>query len=36
MPKQNAVGMMCLTHCFTHLVEIQHVRGLLGLRGMAW
>jgi hypothetical protein len=36
MPKQKAVGMMCLTRGFTHLGEIQHVRGLLGLRGMAW
>ncbi len=35
MPKQNAVGMMCLTHGFTHLGEIQHIRGLLGLKGMA-
>lgn len=31
----NAIGNMCLTHGFTHLGEIQHVRGLLGLRGMA-
>ena len=35
MPKQNAIGMMCLTHGFTHLGEIAHVRGLLGLKGMA-
>ena len=35
MPVQNAIGMMCLTHGFTHLGEIQHVRGLLGLKGMA-
>jgi hypothetical protein len=35
MPVQNAIGMMCLTHGFTHLGEIAHVRGLLGLRGMA-
>ena len=32
----NAIGNMCLTHGFTHLGEIQHVRGLLGLRGMAF
>lgn len=36
MPVQNAIGMMCLTHGFTHLGEVQHVRGLLGLKGMAW
>jgi hypothetical protein len=36
MAKENAIGMMCLTHGFTHLGEIQHVRGLLGLKGMAW
>lgn len=36
MAKENAIGMMCLTHGFTHLGEIQHLRGLLGLRGMAW
>jgi hypothetical protein len=36
MPKENAIGMMCLTHGFTHLGEIQHLRGLMGLRGMAW
>jgi hypothetical protein len=36
MPKENAIGMMCLTHGFTHLGEIQHLRGLMGLKGMAW
>ena len=35
MPILNAIGNMCLTHGFTHLGEIQHLRGLLGLRGMA-
>jgi hypothetical protein len=35
MPVQSAIGMMCLTHGYTHLGEIQHVRGLLGLKGMA-
>jgi hypothetical protein len=35
MPILNAVGNMCLTHGFTHLGEIQHLRGLQGLRGMA-
>lgn len=35
MPIQNAIGNMCLTHGFTHLGEIQHLRGLQGLRGMA-
>src|SRR3990172_2889474 len=35
MPIRNAIGNMCLTHGFTHLGEIQHLRGLLGLRGMA-
>ena len=35
MPVQSAIGMMCLTHGFTHLGEIQHLRGLQGLRGMA-
>lgn len=36
MAKENAIGMMCLTHGFTHLGEIQHLRGLMGLNGMAW
>ena len=36
MPVQNAIGMMCLTHGFTHLGEVQHVRGLMGLKGMGW
>ena len=36
MPVQNAIGMMCLTHGFTHLGEVQHIRGLLGLKGMGW
>lgn len=36
MPKEQAIGMMCLTHGFTHLGEIQHLRGLMGLKGMAW
>lgn len=31
----NAIGNMCLTHGFTHLGEIAHLRGLQGLRGMA-
>jgi len=35
MPKQTAIGQMCLTHGFTHLGEIQHLRGLQGLKGMA-
>lgn len=35
MAKENAIGMMCLTHGFTHLGEIQHLRGLMGLKGMA-
>jgi hypothetical protein len=35
MPIQNAIGNMCLTHGFTHLGEIQHLRGLQGLKGMA-
>ena len=35
MPILSAIGNMCLTHGFTHLGEIQHLRGLLGLRGMA-
>ena len=35
MPLSGAIGMMCLTHGFTHLGEIQHLRGLQGLRGMA-
>ena len=33
MPILNAVGNMCLTHGFTHAGEIQHLRGLQGLRG---
>lgn len=33
---ERAVGNMCLTHGFTHLGEIQHVRGLLGFKGMAY
>jgi hypothetical protein len=36
MPIRNAIGNMCLTHGYTHLGEIQHLRGLLGLRGMTW
>jgi hypothetical protein len=35
MPIQNAIGNMCLTHGFTHLGEIAHLRGLMGLKGMA-
>ncbi len=35
MPIRDAIGNMCLTHGFTHLGEIQHLRGLQGLRGMA-
>ncbi len=35
VPVRNAIGNMCLTHGFTHLGEIQHLRGLQGLRGMA-
>lgn len=35
MQIQNAIGNMCLTHGFTHLGEIQHLRGLMGLKGMA-
>lgn len=35
MPIQGAIGNMCLTHGFTHLGEIQHLRGLQGLQGMA-
>jgi hypothetical protein len=35
IPVRNAIGTMCLTHGFTHLGEIQHLRGLQGLRGMA-
>ena len=35
MPIRNAIGTMCLTHGFTHLGEVQHLRGLQGLRGMA-
>src|SRR5574341_2485101 len=31
MPIQNAIGNMCLTHGFTHLGEIAHLRGLQGL-----
>jgi hypothetical protein len=34
MPVQNAIGNMCLTHGFTHLGEIAHLRGLMGLKGM--
>jgi hypothetical protein len=36
MAVQNAIGMMCLTHGFTHVGEIAHIRGLLGLKGMGW
>jgi hypothetical protein len=36
MPVQNALGNMCLTHGFTHMGEIAHIRGLLGLKGMGW
>jgi len=35
IPIQRAIGNMCLTHGFTHLGEIQHLRGLQGLQGMA-
>lgn len=34
IPVSDAIGNMCLTHGFTHLGEIQHLRGLQGLRGM--
>ncbi len=34
MPVRDAIGAMCLTHGFTHLGEIAHLRGLMGLRGM--
>jgi len=33
MKVRNAIGNVCLTHCFTHLGEIQHLRGLQGMRG---
>ncbi len=36
MPVQSAIGNMCLTHGFTHMGEIAHIRGLLGLKGMGW
>ena len=36
MPVQSAIGNMCLTHGFTHLGEIAHLRGLMGLKGMGW
>ncbi len=36
MPVRSAIGMMCLTHGFTHLGEVQHLRGLMGLKGMGW
>ncbi len=29
----NAIGNVCMTHGYTHLGEIQHLRGLMGLRG---
>ena len=35
MPILNAIGNMCLTHGFTHIGEIAHLRGLQGLKGMA-
>ena len=35
MPVLNAIGNICLTHGFTHLGEVAHLRGLQGLRGMA-
>ncbi len=33
MPVLNAIGTTCLSHGFTHAGEIQHLRGLQGLRG---
>jgi arginase family enzyme len=36
MPIRDAIGTMCLTHGFTHLGEIHHLRGLLGLKGMPY
>jgi uncharacterized damage-inducible protein DinB len=36
MAIESAIGNMCLTHGFTHLGEIAHLRGLLGLKGMGW
>jgi len=33
MKVRRAIGTVCLTHCCTHLGEIQHLRGLQGLRG---
>ncbi len=35
MKVRNAIGNVCMTHGFTHLGEIQHLRGLMGLRGAA-
>jgi len=32
---KNVIGNVCMTHGFTHLGEIQHLRGLMGLRGAA-
>ncbi|MBX5451529.1 DinB family protein [Thermogemmatispora sp.] len=34
MPAIQAIGQICLTHCFTHLGEIAHIRGELGKPGM--
>jgi hypothetical protein len=34
MPMLNAIGNMCLTHGYNHLGELQHLRGLMGLKGM--
>jgi hypothetical protein len=36
IPILNAIGQMCLAHGLTHLGEIQHLRGLMGLQGMSF
>lgn len=34
MPSIRALGQVCLTHGFTHLGEIDHIRTMLGLSGL--
>ncbi|GAC1693659.1 MAG: hypothetical protein PVS3B1_32330 [Ktedonobacteraceae bacterium] len=34
MPAILAIGQTCITHCFTHLGEIAHLRGMMGKNGL--
>ncbi|SRR6266568_7132605 len=34
MPAIQAIGQVCISHCFIHFGEIAHIRGELGKRGL--